>query len=429
VAYLANTSAEDALGLRSTSPTALLNLAENTLSQDESFKVLDGVLTTPRYARSFETSPAVYAQMRSWAESALLQQPLNARAFRILGQISERTSTYENTEALMRAAVRRSLMQSVAVYWMMRKSYQDRDYRATLRYADTLLRTRPQMLEYIMPLFGAFAEDRDASGELKRLLATNPPWRPRFFLFFPKTVSDAPAGLDILLSLKDTPNPATAEDLRAYLDFLIQHGFYDLAYYAWLQFLPTQELAGAGHLFNGRFESIPSGVPFDWIFAKGTGVTVQIATPRDLPGERALSLEFGPGRVKYRDVTQLIVLSPGTYKFRGKYKADLVSERGLEWRITCAGDQALLIGRSPTVKGTTQTWTEFEFSFTVPQPNCPAQYVRLVFDARSTSERFISGSIWYDDLQIVRESIDDASVIDGLHPQGSEQASQRLDAR
>ena len=30
--------------------------------------------------------------------------------------------------------------------------------------------------------------------------------------------------------------------------------------------------------------------------------------------------------------------------------------------------------------------------------------VVLVFDARSASEQFISGSIWYDDLQIVREA-------------------------
>ena len=73
------------------------------------------------------------AQIRSWAELALLNDPLNARAFRILGQLSKRTSDEERTEALMQAAVRRSLLESVAVYWMMRRSYQDQDYRAARR--------------------------------------------------------------------------------------------------------------------------------------------------------------------------------------------------------------------------------------------------------------------------------------------------------
>ena len=30
-------------------------------------------------------------------------------------------------------------------------------------------------------------------------------------------------------------------------------------------------------------------------------------------------------------------------------------------------------------------------------------HVKLVFDARSASEKFISGSIWFDDFRIMRE--------------------------
>ena len=181
-----------------------------------------------------------YAQIQSWAELALLHDPLNARAFRILGQISDLTSDEEQTETLMQAATRRSLLESVAIYWMTQKSYQAQDYHAALGYADTLLRTRPQALPLITPLFGKIAENPDASDELKQLLASNPPWRPQFFGSFPASISDARTPLDMLLSLKDTPNPPTAEDLRAYLTFLIQHKFYELAYYTWLQFLPRR---------------------------------------------------------------------------------------------------------------------------------------------------------------------------------------------
>ena len=39
-----------------------------------------------------ETGSGSTAQIRSWAELALLNDPLNARAFRILGQLSQLTA-------------------------------------------------------------------------------------------------------------------------------------------------------------------------------------------------------------------------------------------------------------------------------------------------------------------------------------------------
>ena len=35
--------------------------------------------------------------------------------------------------------------------------------------------------------------------------------------------------------------------------------------------------------------------------------------------------------------TQLVLLTPGTYHFQGKYQVDLVSQRGLQWHVICAG--------------------------------------------------------------------------------------------
>ena len=436
-AYLADDAPQTALSFNPRNSAALLNLAEGKLAADDSFKLLDPVLTAPRnvgpgssFAKGDVTAeplapnsapaipdaqpaeapkqstldPAALAQIQALAEDAVLEDPLNARALRILGQISEITSDEEHTENLMRAAVRRSQLESVAVYWMMRKSFQDQNYNAALRYADTLLRTRPQALGPIMPMMGKMAELPEASADLKLLLSTNPPWRPQFLSFLPNAISDARTPLDILLSLKDTANPPKATDLRPYLDFLIQHGFYDLAYYTWLQFLAPEQLAQAGHLYNGGFDAPPSGTPFDWMLTKGTGVTVQVAAKGEKPGERALLLKFGPGRVDYHDVTQLIMLSPDTYDFRGQYKGDLVSERGLEWRVVCAGKDQNIIGRGVVARGGSSTqWKDLDFSFTVPAADCPAQYVKLVFDARSASERFISGNIWFDDFKIARE--------------------------
>jgi hypothetical protein len=266
-----------------------------------------------------------------------------------------------------------------------------------------LLRTQPDVLPYVVPTLSQLAENKDASSAVKKLLANNPPWRAQFFSALPNSISDARTPLELLLSIKGIPTPPVAGDLHAYLNFLIVHNFYDLAYYAWLQFLPPEQLSSVGLLFNGSFEFGPSGLPFDWVITPGQGVTVDIAA-RPENGQRGLMIEFGYGRVEFQGVTQLIMLPPGAYEFKGKYKGEVVGRRGLEWRITCASGNSPPLGKSPIVIGVTPVWKDFEFSFTVPSTDCRAQYVRLTLDARSASEQLISGAIWYSELRIARAS-------------------------
>jgi hypothetical protein len=442
-AYFAAASPETALHLRSGYPAAILNLAEAQLSRKPKLNTLSpvgesvrddtapgnaehphsavtadssdtasSIASKPDASSSYQYQPRPDARIQSAIEKALQQDPLNARAFRLLGQLSSLGSDEEQTRALMEAAVRRSKLESIAVNWMLRKSYVDQDYRAALGYADILLRTRSRGIDVAMPVLGKIAEIPSGKYELKQLLKTDPPWRELFFRQLLSTVTDARTPLELLLDLKDTSTPPTKLDLAAYLNFLVEHRFYELAYYTWLQFLPPAQLDRAGNLYNGDFATAPSGLPFDWVFTKGTGVSLQIAPLDNKTALQALSLQFGPGRIDY-SIAELIVLSSGDYRFSGKYKSDLVSERGLQWRIACAGDKPADLGQSEAVSVTTPEWKDFEFSFTVPEKDCPAQYIRLVFDARSASERFISGTIRYADLRLVRAPEPDAASANG----------------
>lgn len=431
-AYFADASPKAAIVIHHSTPMALLNLAERQLKTDKRFQTLPPVVrlepeaanaaqaptaggaaaAAPSEEHEPESAPPAeidrqgLAELQAEVERALRSDPLNPRAFRLLGQLSAIDSANdERTEALMQAAVRRSLLESVAVYWLIGKNYRDQNYSQALAYADVLLRTNPRAILPVMPMFGKLAETPKANRELKELLATNPPWRFLFFQYFPDTITDARTPLDILLWLKDSPAPPTDRELRDYLNFLIKHEFYDLAYYTWLQFLPAEQITKAGHLFNGSFETTPSGLPFDWVITKTAGVRYVITSRPDKPGQKALRLEFGPGRIDYREVVQIVTLPAGDYKFQGSYKSDVVSARGLEWRVTCPGKAPVIIGQSIPIKGSDPVWKDFQFSFTVPEKDCPAQTVRLFFGSRSASEQFISGSIWFDDLQITRESV------------------------
>jgi len=380
--------------------------AEKNISDSKRILTADGATYSQNLNYAFETADpnrsVDLTTIRAWAESALMNDPLNARALRVLGQVADVTRDDAGTSNFMAAAARMSLHESIAVYWLMRKSTEAGDYKAAISYADALLRTNPELGAYVAPVLAHFAEQKASNGLVKALLDSNPPWRTQFLAQLPYNVADARTPLDLLLALRTSPTPPASEEIGRYLTFLIAHKFYDLAYYTWLQFLPPEELRTAGLLFNGSFEVAPSGMPFDWVITQGSGVTIDIVPTSDKNDGHALLVDFLYGRVDYHSVSELVRLAPGTYQFDGQYKGKLVGPRGLEWRIVCAGEANTRIGESPMISGSTSTWKQTEFIFTVPAEDCRAQYVRLDLDARMASEQLVAGSMLFDELHISR---------------------------
>lgn len=420
-AYLAHGNPELAVTLRPNQPTALVKLADRALnpelrtqeqptegenaarSTDDETAPAESESTGSEFLSSGKHTQQELDQIETWAESALRNDPLNARALRILGQVAHQRSNEQLADALMQAAAERSLHEGVANYWTMLKTFRDGDYTSTLRYADILLRTRHQVRPYVNPVIARLAETPGISGEVRTLLATNPTWRSQFLSDLPRGVTDARTPLDIFLTLKDTAVPPQPSELKSYLDFLVKGGFHELAYYAWLQFLPPEQLSKVARLFNGSFQYPPSGLPFDWVFREGSGTAIQVTERPDARGDNALLIEFGPGRVEFGGVTQLVLLPAGSYQLRGTHKTDLVSTRGLKWQILC---DKTAIGESGAALGTNPAWEEFVVTFTVPE-DCPLQTVMLTLDARSASEFFVAGSAWYDDLSLTPDAFAD----------------------
>jgi hypothetical protein len=430
VAYLADVAPEAALQLDPTNPRALLNMVESYLevsigADGRAFTTAaepDGNETGRRLhilsqlARAAESAQATDASgeppmalkptrehLRRWTELALERDPLNARALRLLGQLADADGDEARASEFMHAAVQRSIREGVAVYWLMQERYKKADYRAALAFADTLLRTRSQVLPHVLPVLAGAAENPAAKEALKQLLAENPPWRSAFLAALPRGVTDARTPLEYLLALRETAAPPATADLGPYLGLLVEHKLYELAYYTWLQFLPPEQLATAGFLFNGAFTTDPTGLPFDWVIRAGAGASVDVVALQDDASKRALLVELGPGRVEFGTVTQLLLLAPGTYHFRGAYKGALTGRRGLVWRLSCAGADDAPIGQSPMVQGGGPGWRELTFAFTVLETNCRAQELKLTLDARMASEQLVSGSIWFTDLLIARD--------------------------
>ena len=223
-----------------------------------------------------------------------------------------------------------------------------------MRYADKLLRAYTGIASAFVPSLATILDDKYAGLHLVQLLGRNPPWRDQFISGLISGVADARTPLHFFLALKATPHPPTTSELRAYMLFLAHHKRFELAYYTWLQFLPPDQLKRAGFLFNGNFESDPSGSPFDWSIDRGSGVNVEIVRAAAGDTGRHLRIVFGEGRAQFRGVSQIVLLSAGRYRFKSQFKGNMVGRRGLEWRVQCADGQKLLdrrpipLGSSPT---------------------------------------------------------------------------------
>lgn len=334
------------------------------------------------------------------ATQAIDIEPWNADALGILGQLAEHDGDPQRTAELMQAAARFSFRESYAVYWLLQQAQSRQNDAAVLRYADTLLRTRGATLSLVVPILAKAVETDQAAADVAGLLATNPPWRSSFFATLPSFITDARTPLYLFQTLAGTLHPATYTEISQYITFLINRGFYELAYYTWLQYQPPEDLSLITPLYNSSFDANPTGFPFDWILREGRGVTSEI---RPLPGDaekKALFVEFTQGRAEFPGVTQLTLLGPGTYELKGALKGTVVGARGLVWQATCAGGARL--GQSELLRGDFPQWRSFSFSFTVPASGCRAQQIMLSLDARSQSEKLVTGAMWFDELDLRR---------------------------
>jgi hypothetical protein len=430
-AYLADGAAPVALQLNANEPAALVNLADRMFAAPASSNAADidggSAAPQPRDADNAviegKTAPAsgtgknpafsafeLFAErpgvdlsmVRALIAASLRNAPLDARAMRILGQAADIAKDHAKAQKLMSFAAQLSLHDPIAIYWLIIDSAERKDYKTTLYYADIFMRGAPELGQYLLPILARIAEDKNSGELLHALLLTDPPWRSQFLQQLPNNVQDVRTPLQVLLALRSSAVPPTSVDVNRYLTYLIAHKFYDLAYYTWLQFLPGEALGHTGYLYNGSFQNAPSGSPFDWLITQGSGVTVDIQARPDRSDGHALVLNFNYGRVEYQSVTQLIKLPAGRYHFTGRYEGELVGPRGLKWRLACAEQPATYFAESDMISARAAAWRAVAFDFKVPEQNCRAQHLSLDLDARMPSERFITGTIWFDDLRISR---------------------------
>jgi hypothetical protein len=355
----------------------------------------DGAMEEPQGERA-----AMRKQVRQLALRALAADPLSADAYELLAMAADELG---EVRVFMQEAAYHSRHKPGPLLWLLGDSFHRRDYAAGLEYGDLLLRTHSELSHLVLGYFVHAAESAEGFPHVVDALAKNPGWRGQFFEVFAREMRQTALPLRLMEELREKGVPPSPKELAPYLDALMRIGQVDTAYNAWLQLMPEERLDDDGLLADGGFENAPGILPFGWKMASGLNAVAEFVGPAANRSGRLFHVSFGVGRVKFPELSQVVILGPGRYRLEGKVRGTVISKRGLRWQLICASGSHRLLAETDMLIGDTQQWRVFALEGDVPAGrDCVGQMVRLMHDSRSPSEEFISGEVWFGGLRLER---------------------------
>lgn len=305
-------------------------------------------------------------------------------------------------EAMIEIAVRLrpadpTILLRAGRFWMERGERQE-----ALRLWLLALEADPDTTEAVFPLMRELADETETREVLMPLAMTPPSWWPAFFADLARHGTDLDA-VRAFYELRTAMSfePLTELERQHYVERLRREGHIVEAYLAWLNGLSPERRWELGLLYDGGFESEPTGWGFDWRIQGDDSVLVSFAKTYGISGDQALHVLFNEHEGAMAEVAQSLFLDPGEYRLTGRYRADRLATRGgLRWIVQCLQPDQALLEESQRFLGSNK-WDTFEVRFTVPA-SCDLQELRLVSVDEFGLSRAISGTIWFDAMSVRR---------------------------
>jgi hypothetical protein len=346
--------------------------------------------------RTMVDEPSKVDEAIAGARQALRDNPLSPAALTLLARTSEQRGDKDLATRLMSLASRVDQRDPTPQLWLLNEDLRGGRVDSTMSRIDVLLRGQsPQAIEHIAPMLAPILLREPYRLGYVKLLRTNPPWRPAWFLDLLRRADDLSALTYLFAELQASEPGPTDGELRFFLTRLTEAGMFDEAHDVWFRSLPPGDEPDP--LYNAKFQGPLRNLPFDWVIAPVSHALVHFETDN---AEKILSVDFLGGRVKFEHVSHLLSLAPGTYRFEGRERSqNLRNERGLRWRIACIGDTAETLATTDLVNGDTP-WRAFGADFVVPTTQCSYQRLVLELPAQAALETEIVGRVSYAGLEL-----------------------------
>ncbi|MER9952308.1 tetratricopeptide repeat protein [Mesorhizobium sp. M0047] len=340
------------------------------------------------------------------ARGALRFNVADARLYSLLGEIKYRQGEKDEAFEFFDQARKLSKTEIHALQRSIDRSIEVGDLSRAVAEIDTLLRRWPDRFPIIAAGMPAILSNPDGYRAVLAAIKIKAPWRSNLFSALGQDPRGLRAASQLLLDLTGSSSPPTTKELSAVINGYIRQKDYEPAYRLFLFSLSDQERTLGGYIFNGGFEPVRSGKPFDWQVHDRSGLEITFAGSRDVgESDSGAIVRFLNTPVKNAGLQQYVELPPGSYRISLTASGrNLKLPKGLFWSIRCA-DPASEIARFNIPAGTFN-WQHLSLDFAIGTSACPMQLLRLETAAIAESWRFrYVGTLVMHKLSIERVSL------------------------
>jgi hypothetical protein len=369
----ANDDPERALAWDPHQPAALLARAEHQLADHQ---------------------PKAAAQT---ARALLRREPLQAQAFRILGAAADAEHDTAHARIFYTLAVRYAPRDPRGRSWIINDQLRAHRYSEAMSNIDIMLRTSPGQGAQAFPIMADLAVSPEFARALAHTLSGAPLWREGMLDVLLARGTDV--AVNQVHAALQTRGGLSPQEAGRWVDRLLAEGHWGEAYSYWVSGLALAPGASLPLIYNGGFETEPTGTGFDWRIPRTPGVVIERVADSGATGSFAMHLTFLGSRVPRINFEQRLFLAPGNYRLDFRARAQsLHSDVGLQWMISCDGKNQPVLTGTP-IEGSFD-WKKFEMEFTVPAVACGAQRLYFHNPGSAAAGTAVSGDLWLDDMVI-----------------------------
>ncbi len=263
-----------------------------------------------------------------------------------------------------------------------------------------ILRNYPEQSSLVYDVWLNVTDDPDFI--LEKLVPEEPACL-RYYLSYLYGLGDGESAKKVWKKMNSLGHKVNRDEALRHIEFLIARGEPHEAFEVWKARLQEEGLTipSDGNLItNGRFEEEEIlGGGFDWKIGNVSGAKVSFDPSVAFEGKSSLKITFdGKENVDFHHIYQLIPLKADTdYLLRAYMKTKAVSTKSGP-KIEVFGIGSAFYGSSESLIGDNE-WKELKVAFRTPIRS-PGGVVRVRREKTDKFDRFISGTVWIDDVQL-----------------------------